>query len=36
MNVLELQQQLIDYAKTIGIDKIGFTTAAPFVDLKQL
>lgn len=36
MHVLELQQQFIDYATQIGIDKIGFTTAAPFVDLKHL
>lgn len=35
MNVLTLQQQLVDYAAQIGVDKIGFTTAAPFVDLKQ-
>ncbi len=35
MNVLALQKQLVDYAAQIGVDKIGFTTAAPFVDLKQ-
>lgn len=35
MNVLTLQQQLVDYAAQIGVDKIGFTTATPFVDLKQ-
>ena len=35
MNTLELQQEITDYAKTIGIDKIGFTTAAPFRELKN-
>lgn len=35
MNIISFQQQVIDYAKSIGIDKIGFTTATPFVDLKQ-
>jgi epoxyqueuosine reductase len=36
MNVVELQAQLIEYAKSIGIDKIGFTTAAPFDSLKNI
>lgn len=36
MNVKELQQELIAYAAKIGIDKIGFTTATPFVDLKGI
>ena len=36
MNVIELQNDLIEYAKTIGIDKIGFTTAAPFHELKNI
>ena len=36
MNVNELQHNLIEYAKTIGIDKIGFTTAAPFHELKNI
>lgn len=36
MNVIELQHNLIEYAKTIGIDKIGFTTAAPFHELKNI
>ena len=36
MNVIELQHHLIEYAKTIGIDKIGFTTAAPFHELKNI
>lgn len=35
MNVLSFQKQLREYAKTIGIDKIGFASAAPFIDLKQ-
>lgn len=35
MNILDLQQEVIEYAKTIGIDKIGFTTAAPFNELKN-
>lgn len=35
MNVQDFQQQLIHYAHSIGIDKIGFTTAASFPDLKQ-
>lgn len=35
MNILELQEEVIDYAKTIGIDKIGFTTAAPFRELRN-
>lgn len=36
MNVLTLQQELRDFAASIGVDKIAFTTAAPFVDLKHL
>lgn len=35
MNVQDFQQQLIHYAHSIGIDKIGFTSAASFPDLKQ-
>lgn len=35
MNTLELQQEIIKYAESIGIDKIGFTTAAPFRELKN-
>lgn len=35
MNVLALQQEVRDYALSIGIDKIGFTSAAPFIDLKK-
>jgi epoxyqueuosine reductase len=36
MNVTWLQNELIEYAKTIGIDKIGFSNAAPFHDLKNV
>lgn len=35
MNIEQLQQELIQYSKEIGIDKIGFTTAAPFTILKE-
>ncbi|QTD42870.1 tRNA epoxyqueuosine(34) reductase QueG [Sporosarcina sp. Te-1] len=35
MNVAQFQQEVRDYAATIGIDKIGFTTAAPFRELKN-
>lgn len=35
MKPLQLQQELIAYAKSIGVDKIGFTSAAPFSDLKN-
>ena len=35
MHIAELQQQLIEYAKSIGVDKIGFTTASPFHELKN-
>ena len=35
MNVTQLQAQLIEYAKSIGVDKIGFTSAAPFNELKN-
>lgn len=35
MNTIELQQAVREYAATIGIDKIGFTTAAPFRELKN-
>ncbi|MBS7344068.1 MAG: tRNA epoxyqueuosine(34) reductase QueG [Caryophanon sp.] len=35
MMTTQLQQELIDYAKSIGVDKIGFTTAAPFMELKN-
>lgn len=35
MNVHQLQAELIEYAKSIGVDKIGFTTADPFHELKN-
>lgn len=31
----QLKQELIDYSKDIGIDKIGFAAADPFLELKQ-
>lgn len=30
-----MRQEIIDYSKSIGIDKIGFTTADPFLELKE-
>lgn len=35
MQASELKQQLIQKAKEIGIDKIGFTTADPFIELRE-
>jgi epoxyqueuosine reductase len=35
MNVNQFQQDLIKYAHSIGIDKIGFSTADPFRELKN-
>jgi len=35
MNIVELQHEVTAYAESIGIDKIGFTTAAPFRELKN-
>jgi epoxyqueuosine reductase len=35
MNVNQFKEELIAYSKEIGIDKIGFTTAAPFTELKN-
>ena len=35
MNAVQLQQAVREYAESIGIDKIGFTTAAPFRELKN-
>lgn len=35
MNYDLLKQEIIDYSKTIGIDKIGFTTASTFDELKN-
>ncbi|MEK3996355.1 tRNA epoxyqueuosine(34) reductase QueG [Psychrobacillus sp. FSL K6-2365] len=35
MNIIQFQQNLIDYAASIGIDKIGFTSVSPFHELKN-
>jgi epoxyqueuosine reductase len=35
MDVTKLKQEVIEYSKQIGIDKIGFTTAEPFMELKN-
>ncbi|WP_277587154.1 tRNA epoxyqueuosine(34) reductase QueG [Psychrobacillus antarcticus] len=35
MNINQFQQDLIDYAASIGIDKIGFTSVSPFHELKN-
>lgn len=35
MDIRHLKQDIIQYSKTIGIDKIGFTTASPFDELKN-
>jgi epoxyqueuosine reductase len=35
LDVTKLKQDVIDYSKQIGIDKIGFTTADPFSELKN-
>ena len=35
MNINQFQQNLIEYAMSIGIDKIGFTSASPFHELKN-
>ncbi|THE10695.1 tRNA epoxyqueuosine(34) reductase QueG [Bacillus timonensis] len=35
MDIVKFQQELIDYSKTIGIDKIGFASASPFDELKS-
>ncbi|WOV85930.1 tRNA epoxyqueuosine(34) reductase QueG [Sporosarcina jeotgali] len=35
MNIAQLQKDLVAYALEIGVDKIGFTTAAPFLELKN-
>lgn len=34
METQALKKEIIDYAKSIGIDKIGFATADPFTTLK--
>lgn len=35
MNINQFQQDIIDYASSIGIDKIGFTSVSPFHELKN-
>ncbi|WP_026905600.1 tRNA epoxyqueuosine(34) reductase QueG [Paucisalibacillus globulus] len=35
MNTNQLKQEIIEYSKEIGIDKIGFTTADIFSELKE-
>ena len=35
MDTIQLQQEIIDYSRTIGIDKIGFASASPFEELKS-
>ncbi|MBS4212349.1 tRNA epoxyqueuosine(34) reductase QueG [Neobacillus rhizophilus] len=35
MDIQTLKQEIIAYSKEIGIDKIGFTTADPFTELKN-
>ena len=35
MNIEEFKREVIEYSKTIGIDKIGFTSANMFEELKQ-
>ncbi|WP_066068044.1 tRNA epoxyqueuosine(34) reductase QueG [Neobacillus soli] len=35
MDIKKLKDELITYSKEIGIDKIGFTTADPFTELKS-
>lgn len=35
MNMDQLKKDIIQYSKTIGIDKIGFTSASPFHELKE-
>jgi epoxyqueuosine reductase len=35
MDVVALKQEIIEYSKTIGIDKIGFASADVFTELKE-
>lgn len=35
MTIMDLQAKFVAYAKSIGVDKIGFTTASPFLELKN-
>ena len=33
---MSLKQEIINFAKTIGLDKVGFTTAEPFLKEKEI
>ncbi|KKB42874.1 tRNA epoxyqueuosine(34) reductase QueG [Bacillus thermotolerans] len=35
MDYQQLKQEIIEYSRIIGIDKIGFTSASPFTELKS-
>lgn len=35
MNIRDLKKDVIEYSRKIGIDKIGFTSPAPFTELKN-
>lgn len=35
LNFTKLKEEIIQYSKQIGIDKIGFASASPFVELKE-
>ncbi|WP_246943646.1 tRNA epoxyqueuosine(34) reductase QueG [Bacillus pinisoli] len=35
MDIRTLQEELVQYSKTIGIDKIGFASPSPFIELKE-
>jgi epoxyqueuosine reductase len=35
MDINNLKKEVIEYSKTIGIDKIGFAAASPFTELKN-
>lgn len=35
VTIAQLKQELIAYSRTIGIDKIGFTSTDPFIELKE-
>ncbi len=35
MTSAQLKEELIAYSKTIGVDKIGFASADPFVQLRE-
>src|SRR5690625_6150776 len=35
MDIQQFKEDIIQYSEKIGIDKIGFTTAGPFTELKE-